>query len=223
MFKKLESLEKRIGYCFKTRALLKQALTHKSAHRAHNERLEFLGDAVLSMVIADALYLRFNQATEGELTRARASLVNKTTLSSIALELSLGDYIELGLGEKRSGGFRRESIMADALEAIFGAVYLDSGFDDVKKVILSQYEQRMMALRPEKQQKDPKTQLQEWLQANQHSLPKYEITLITGEPHDQHFTVICEVEALSLQAEGEGSSRRLAEQEAARKILEHIK
>jgi ribonuclease III len=222
-FSKLSVLEKKLEYTFKQADLLKQALTHKSANHLHNERLEFLGDAVLNVVIADILYRQFGSATEGELTRARASLVNKATLSQIGFELALDEFIELGIGEKRSGGFRRASILADAVEAILGAVHLDGGFEACYQVIQRQYTSRVASIRPDEQKKDPKTFLQEWLQANHHPLPKYEITSIKGEPHEQLFTVSCTVEAFSLTVEGVGLSRRIAEQEAAQKILEQLK
>jgi len=219
----LEVLQRRIQYEFKNRMLLEQALTHKSAHHRNNERLEFLGDAILNFVIADFLYQQFSDATEGELTRARASLVKKTTLSEIAVELSIGDYLHLGIGEQRSGGFRRESILADTLEAIVGAIYLDSGFEQSKDCLAQWFASRLVQLKPEEQEKDPKTRLQEWLQANQRALPKYHVVSITGEPHCQIFTVSCEVDGILQITKGYGSSRRFAEQEAARKILELIK
>lgn len=220
---KINALEKRLGYCFKEASLLKQSLTHKSAHHLNNERLEFLGDAVLNIVIADLLYRQFAKAVEGQLTRARASLVNKNALSKIGLTLSLDKVIELGMGEKRSGGFRRESILADAYEAILGAIYLDGGFDSVYQVISNHYSDHIRSIRLEEQKKDPKTELQEWLQANHHPLPIYIITALEGESHAQQFVVSCEVSAFSLIVEGRGNSRRGAEQEAARKILDQLK
>lgn len=218
----LDVLQRRIQHEFKNKTLLEQALTHKSAHHRNNERLEFLGDAILNFVIADFLYQQFSDATEGVLTRARASLVNKITLSEIATELSLGDYLHLGIGEQRSGGFRRESILADTLEAIVGAIYLDAGFEKSRDCLGQWFASRLVMLKPAQQEKDPKTRLQEWLQANQKSLPKYNVISITGEPHCQVFTVSCEVEGILEVATGYGSSRRFAEQEAARKILELI-
>lgn len=220
---KISLLEKRLGYTFKDPRLLQRSLTHKSAHHRNNERLEFLGDAVLNIVVADLLYQQFDEATEGQLTRARASLVNKSALSKIALALSLDQHIELGMGEKRSGGFRRESILADAFEAILGALYLDGGFENVYRVIQQHYQADLLAIRLDAQKKDPKTELQEWLQAQHHPLPIYHITAIEGEPHEQRFVVTCEVEVLSLKIEGSGASRRIAEQEAARKVLEQLK
>lgn len=221
--KKLSLLEKELDYSFIEKTLLKQALTHKSAHHYNNERLEFLGDAVLNLVIAAILYQHFPKATEGQLTRARASLVNKTTLAEIALALSLDQYVELGLGEKRSGGFHRRSILADTLEALLGAIYLDKDFETCYRVIQKQYQHRIAALSLEEQTKDPKTRLQEWLQANHQTLPKYTIIKMEGEPHAYQFTVICEVEAHSLKVEAVGASRRDAEQDAASKMLEQLK
>lgn len=219
----LAPLEKRLHYTFDQKGLLLQALTHKSANHLHNERLEFLGDAILNLVIADELYRRFPHASEGDLTRSRASLVNKRTLSELAFELALNDFIQLGMGEKRSGGFRRESILADALEAVLGAIYLDSGFGTCQQVLNQWYASRLSHVRPHEQRKDPKTHLQEWLQAQHQPLPQYTIISIEGEPHAQQFTVICEVEVLALKTEGVGPSRRIAEQEAAQKILEQLK
>jgi ribonuclease-3 len=149
--------------------------------------------------------------------------VNQTTLSQIAQEMSLGDYLRLGIGEQKSGGFRRDSILADALEAIVGAIYLDRGFLLVYEAIGVWFESRIAILSPQNQEKDPKTQLQEWLQANQKPLPRYQVVSILGEPHAQVFTVVCEIAELSLLVEGQGTSRRIAEQQAARKILEKIK
>lgn len=215
-------LERRLHYSFKNKKLLQQALTHKSAHHKNNERLEFLGDAILNFVIADLLYQQFEHASEGELTRARASLVNKNTLSEVAQELTVGDFLNLGIGEQRSGGFRRDSILADSLEAILGAIYLDSDFGHCRVCLGQWFANRLATLQPENQEKDPKTRLQEWLQANQKPLPKYNIMSIIGEPHAQTFTVSCEVEGVHPIVTGIGSSRRFAEQEAARKILEII-
>lgn len=221
--KRLDLLERSLQYEFKDKALLSRALTHKSAHHQHNERYEFLGDAILNCVIADLLFAQFQGATEGELTRARASLVNQSSLAQIAQEMALGNYLRLGMGEQKSGGFRRDSILADALEAILGAIYLDSGFSGAYESVRHWYTTRLANLKPDEQEKDPKTQLQEWLQANQKPLPRYQVIAMVGEPHAQVFTVICEIAELSLLVEGQGTSRRIAEQQAARKILEIIK
>lgn len=218
---KLAALQRRLGYQFKTLNLLEQALTHKSASFKHNERFEFLGDAILNFVIADLLYQQFDEATEGELTRARASLVKKQTLSDIALEFNLSEYLRLGIGEQRSGGFRRESILADTLEAIICAIYLDGGFAACRECLAMWFGKRV-AQAPNAQGKDPKTRLQEWLQANGRELPKYQVAAISGEAHSQNFAVTCEIACLGISAQGLGSSRKIAEQVAARKILELI-
>ena len=215
-------LQKRLQYRFKNSDLLHQALTHKSAHHANNERLEFLGDAVLNCLTADYLYQQFITANEGELTRSRATLVRKATLAELAKEFGLGDYLNLGLGERRSGGFRRDSILADALEALVGAIYLDGGFEASKACVKNWFSSRLTVLKPKEQKKDPKTRLQEWLQANHKPLPVYEVFLIEGEPHEQVFYVRCEIKEPLLTVEGKGASRRIAEQQAAAKILEQI-
>lgn len=219
---RLRAFEHRIDYRFKSQELLAQALTHKSASHKNNERLEFLGDAILSMVMADLLYKRFSTASEGQLTRARASLVKKNTLSAVAQELALGDHLLLGFGEQRSGGFRRDSILADAFEAIVGALYLDAGFEAVYQMCHQWFESRLVAIEPDAQAKDPKTQLQERLQASHQTLPQYEVLSVNGEPHKQTFKVSCELTALSLKSEGEGPSRRIAEQIAASILLEQL-
>jgi ribonuclease III len=209
-----------LGYRFADTGLLEEALTHRSAGAPHSERLEFLGDAMLNAAVAGALYRRYPQATEGRLSRLRASLVNQETLAMLAQALDLGEYLRLGVGELRSGGSRRASILADALEAVFGAVYLDGGFDACEKVILGLIEERLehtsLAV------KDPKTRLQEWLQSRRLPLPSYQVRRLSGEPHEQHFVVECLVENLGRRATGEGGSRRKAEQQAARKVLEQL-
>lgn len=211
-----------LRYSFQDQSLLIQALTHRSASSKHNERLEFLGDSVLGQVIAFQLYHRFPDASEGELSRMRASLVRENTLAEIAAELKLGDELHLGSGELKSGGFRRASILADALEAIFGAVYLDGGFAACEHMILGLYESRLEALPDGGTDKDPKTLLQEWLQARKLPLPNYELIASYGEAHAQTFHVSCVLES-GEASEGRGSSRRRAEQQAARKILELMK
>lgn len=210
-----------MGYAFKNEALLKQALTHRSASNTNNERLEFLGDAILNLVVAAMLYQQYPLAKEGELTRARARLVKKEALSELAAEFKLGNYLNLGLGEKRSGGFRRQSILADALEAIIGAMYVDSNFSAVEACLKIWYADRLRLVKFGDQEKDPKTRLQEHLQAMQKPLPKYEVLTIQGEPHAQTFTVSCVIEGFSPMI-GQGESRRLAEQEAAAKMLGEI-
>lgn len=207
-------LEARLGHQFAAPALLAQALTHRS-HAGHdNERLEFLGDAVLGLVIGEELFRRLPLAEEGELTRLRASLVDAESLAEIAAGLGLGDHLRLGAGELKSGGFRRPSILADALEAIIGAVYREGGLETARALVLRLYSARLANL-PTKPVKDPKTRLQEWLQSRGHELPQYTLEAVWGEPHAQTFRAGCAVAALSLAATGEGASRRRAEQEAA--------
>ncbi|MGD9591996.1 MAG: ribonuclease III [Candidatus Berkiella sp.] len=216
----LDILQRALGYEFKDKSLLLHALTHKSAHHKNNERFEFVGDAILNFVIADVLFNQFTTASEGELTRGRASLVNKRSLYEVALSLYLSDYLNLGIGEKRSGGHRRESILADTLEAIFCAIYLDSDFATVKNIIQTLFADKVSQLKPQEQIKDAKTQLQEWLQSEKRTLPKYEIISMIGEPHAQTFVVSCEVQGTSQIVQGVGPSRKIAEQVAARKMLE---
>jgi ribonuclease-3 len=211
--------ESRLRYDFRARELLEQALTHRSADSVHNERLEFLGDAVLGLVVANALYRRFPQATEGQLSRLRASLVRRETLAAIARTLDLGDYLQLGPGELRSGGHTRSSILADGLEALFAAVYLDGGPVPAERVILALLQKPLEETTLDGCQKDAKTRLQEYLQAHQHGLPEYEILAIDGVAHDQRFSCRCTVADLSISAEGIGKSRRKAEQAAAEGVL----
>lgn len=214
-------LPRALGHEFTDEALLTAALTHRSAGGHNNERLEFLGDAVLGLVVAEALFRAREQAREGELSRLRASLVKRDTLAEVARELHLGDYLHLGVGEQRSGGFRRASILADALEAVFGAIYLDGGFDAARACILRLFDARLSDL-PQAAQKDAKTRLQELLQGRALALPRYELTATQGQDHAQRFTVSCTVEPLALRTEGEGSSRQQAEQIAALRMLETI-
>lgn len=210
----------RLGYGFRDPDLLEQALTHRSAHRKHNERLEFLGDAVLGFLIGEQLYQKFPEASEGQMTRLRASLVKGETLSKIALELELGDILNLGSGELKSGGFRRASILADALEAVIGAIYLDGGLEVTRERILALYQSRLSELSLNKVRKDPKTRLQELLQGRKLALPVYEVVAVEGESHNQHFSVTCQVPDTDYSARGEGRSRRAAEQMAAAAIME---
>ncbi|TVQ49645.1 MAG: ribonuclease III [Gammaproteobacteria bacterium] len=211
------------GYRFRDESLLAQALTHRSANtRRHNERLEFLGDALLGFLIADRLYHVRSDDDEGDLSRLRASLVRGITLAEIAADLELGRCLTLGSGELRSGGHRRRSILADALEAILGAIYLDGGLEPARAVVERLFAGRMDALPDAAHLKDPKTRLQEWLQARGLALPRYELVDITGEEHAQHFTVRCRLEQPSLSATGEGSGRRHAEQSAALAVLETL-
>jgi ribonuclease III len=219
----LKRLCRRIEYDFKSQALLKQALTHCSAGILNNERFEFFGDSVLSMVISHALFLKFPNHSEGQLSRLRSSLVKGDMLATIALELNLGDYLYLGQGELKSGGFRRASILADALEAIFAAVYFDGGFVAAQEVILRLYDTRLNAPELNDTLKDAKTQLQEYLQAKKYPLPEYTLTHVIGEEHDQHFSVTCAVSMLKKSTQGEGETRRKAEQMAAKELLKVLK
>ena len=222
MIQPTRQLVERLGYSFRDEGLLAQALTHRSAGSINNERLEFLGDAVLGQVVAHDLFARFPEAAEGELSRLRAALVRKETLASVARTLDLGDYLALGPGELRTGGHTRASILADALEAVFGAVYLDGGQQAAERLILTLFEKRFDELTPGSGRKDPKTRLQEFLQGQRFSLPDYEVVDITGADHDQLFSCRCSVSDLGLEAVGEGSSRRRAEQAAAAEVLRQV-
>ncbi|MEI8634103.1 ribonuclease III [Vibrio sp. PP-XX7] len=218
----ISKLERMLGYEFKDKGQLELALTHRSASSPHNERLEFLGDSILSFVIADDLYHRFPKSNEGDMSRMRATLVKGNTLAELGREFVLGDYLKLGPGELKSGGFRRDSILADAVEAIIGAIYLDSDIECVRRIILSWYETRLMSIEPGVSQKDPKTRLQEYLQGRRNPLPAYIVTNIKGEAHNQEFTVSCEVAGLDSPVIGKGTSRRKAEQSAAERALEQL-
>ncbi len=217
----IDSLCRALGYRFGDPALLEQALTHRSASGVNNERLEFLGDALLNCVIGEAVYRRQPCAKEGDLSRLRALLVKEETLAALAAGLALGEVLTLGSGELKSGGFRRASILADALEAVFGAIYLDSGFEAVRRVILALYAERLERLPQPGELKDPKTRLQELLQARQQPLPQYDILEVSGEAHQQRFTVACL--AGGQRTVATGTSRRKAEQEAARLALDSLK
>ena len=220
MITAVDALLKKLGYRFRDQRLLDSALTHRSAGGLNNERLEFLGDAVLGLVIAENLYRRYPDASEGQLSRLRASLIRKQTLAELARDLDLGEYLRLGPGELKSGGFRRDSILADALEAIFGAVYLDSDFAACAALIQGLYADRLGALPEEPLAiKDPKTLLQEHLQGRHLELPEYSVIAIRGTAHNQVFDIECRVEELDRTARGSGSSRRRAEQQAAQRML----
>ena len=199
------------------------ALTHRSRGSKNNERLEFLGDSILGMVISTDLFRRFPEHREGTLTRLRASLVKGDTLSKIAKELNLEEYILLGAGELKSGGFRRSSTLADAVEALIGAIYLDSDLATAEKFILELYKDRLTSCNPEDILKDPKTRLQEYLQARNLPLPDYEVVAVTGKEHQQTFTVACDISLLENTVEATGKSRRKAEQAAAEKAMKQIK
>jgi len=220
--KNIPRLCRTLGYDFNELALLEHALTHRSAASKHNERLEFLGDSILSIIISDALFHQFPKATEGDLSRMRATLVCGKMLAEIGFEFKLGDYLYLGPGELKSGGFRRESIIADAVEAIIGAVYLDSDLEKCRNLVLKWYMSRLATIEPINQ-KDPKTLLQELLQGFKKPLPVYKVTDIKGEAHEQTFTIECYVEELRNPVVGVASSRRKAEQLAAAQALELIK
>ena len=215
----LDRLQSKIGYQFKDLALLQQALTHRSAATKHNERLEFLGDAILNLSIAEALYHQFPRCNEGELSRMRATLVREPTLAVLARRFELGDYIALGQGELKSGGFRRESILADCVEAIIGAMSLDSNLAVTTQIVRQWYQPLLLEIKPGEKQKDAKTRLQEYLQGRRLPLPAYHVTDIKGEAHCQSFTVECNVPNLEGTFIGKGSSRRKAEQAAAEQIL----
>jgi ribonuclease-3 len=210
------------GYAFVQPALCHAALTHRSAGANHNERLEFLGDAVLNCSVARLLYEAHPEADEGALSRLRATLVSGETLAQIALELGLGEHLQLGAGELKSGGFRRASILADTLEAMLGAIFLDSGFDAAAAAVQRILGPRLSALPGAHLLKDPKTRLQEALQAGGIALPVYTLTAVDGESHAQSFTVRCEVAAFGLATAGEGASRRRAEQLAAATMLDRL-
>jgi ribonuclease III len=216
-------LQQAIGYRFEQPALLIQALTHRSHGTSHNERLEFLGDSVLSCVVAAELCSLFGRAREGELSRLRANLVRQETLHHIAQRLTLGEYLRLGEGELKSGGHTRPSILADALEALFGAVFLDGGFSAARETILRLYGDSLDELDPKATAKDPKTTLQEYLQARHIPLPKYLVVSTHGAAHNQQFEVECVIPGLSIRATGSGGSRRIAEQEAAQRAYEQVR
>lgn len=210
-----------LGYAFSEPILLEEALTHRSADQKNNERLEYLGDAVLGTVIAAELFQHFALAKEGQLSRLRSNLVNKETLATIARDVHLGDCLRLGPGELKNGGVARSSILADALEAVFGAIYVDSGFKSARQVILNIYRDRIDSVGREFGGKDPKTRLQEFLQLKKRPLPEYKIQEITGKPHAQMFVVECTIDGLpSIQACGQ--SRRKAEQAVASLVLQQL-
>jgi ribonuclease-3 len=218
----LARLCRRLNYEFQNIKLLKRALSHCSVGSENYERLEFLGDSILSFVIANELYNQFPQYSEGQLSRLRSFLVKGEMLAEIAKEISLGDYLYLGQGELKSGGFRRASILADSLEAIFAAVFLDGGVTSAQKVILTLYRSRLESSNLENCLKDPKTQLQEYLQAEKYSLPEYTLTKVEGDEHDQIFYVTCTVQGIEQKSYGQGPNRRKAEQLAAKSLLEQL-
>jgi ribonuclease III len=218
----LSELQSRLGYRFKDLGLLSVALTHRSASQQHNQRLEFLGDAILGFVIAEYLYHTYTDAPEGILSQVRAALVNRETLASVARELSIGNHMTLGLGEKKAGGRERDSILCDALEAIFGAVYLDGGHVACQQCILGLLAGRIDELSDIGSARDSKTRLQEIMQARGLTLPSYQVVEVSGEEHEQVFSVACSVALLKTPTHGTGRSRRLAEQHAAKEALNRL-
>ena len=218
----LNTLCKKLGYQFNDLNLLETALSHRSIGKDNNERLEFLGDSVIGYVIAEELFKRFAQENEGKLSRYRSLLVKGDTLASIARKFNVGDYLRLGGGELKSGGYRRASILADAMEAIIGAITLDSDIEQARQCILSWYQERLDNIKT-LDLKDPKTRLQEYLQARKFELPQYKVVSISGQEHAQVFQVDCIVKELQLTITAEGSSRRAAEQKSAELMLEKVK
>ena len=209
-------------YAFQDPLLLAQAFRHRSSGDPNNERLEFLGDSVVNLFIAEALYQRWPYADEGALTRARAQLVRKETLASVARRLQLHQHLVLGPGEMKSGGYRRDSILADTFEALVAAIYLDAGFVRCQQIVLPWFEEDLQALQLGKLDKDPKTRLQEWLQARRYGLPVYSLTAESGEDHAKHFFAECSLPELNITASGDGASRRYAEQKAAEALMKHL-
>ena len=218
----IEKLERRLGYKFNSPDLLSQAMTHRSYGATNNERLEFLGDSILNFVIAEDLYQRFSEASEGQLSRLRAMMVKRKTLAEIARELKLGDALIMGSGELKSGGFTRDSILSDTLEAIVGAMYLESGFKVVQQRLTDWFADRLAGLSLDQSLKDAKSRLQEYLQAKHENLPQYEVINVVGESHEQTFTVQCTISLLPTPVTAEGMSRRVAEQNAAALVLQQL-
>lgn len=216
----LATLESRLDYHFSDAAMLEQALTHRSHSPRHNERLEFLGDSVLNFVVAAMLFEKYPKIDEGDLSRLRANLVKQASLADIAQRLELSQWLRLGEGELKSGGFRRPSILADTVEAIFGAVFLDAGFDAARKVIVRQYQPVLAGVDPKTLGKDAKTLLQEFLQGRKLALPLYTVVATHGAAHSQQFEVECAIPALEIKVVAPGASRRAAEQSAAKLALE---
>ncbi|MGV3740472.1 MAG: ribonuclease III [Gammaproteobacteria bacterium] len=219
----IDRLYRRLNYNFQKTTYLQQALTHCSAGEKNYERLEFLGDSILNLVISNALYQKYPDRSEGQLSRLRAFLVKGDMLADIAVEIDLGSYLLLGQGELKSGGFRRRSILSDAIEAVFAAIFLDSDFLQVQRVILSLYHDRLNDETLDAESKDAKTQLQEYLQAHKYPLPTYTVQKIIGEEHEQVFHIVCHSAKLNVSTEGQGETRRKAEQVAAKAMLEQLK
>jgi len=219
----IEQLEKILNYHFIDNSLLDLALTHRSFQGKNNERLEFLGDSILNFIIAELLFKKFNLLTEGDLSRLRSQLVKAGTLSEVGILLQLGDYLILGEGELKSSGWRRPSILADSVEAIIGDVFMDGGIDAASDLIASWFKERIDAIDSDHIQKDSKSILQELLQAKKIALPEYNVVAIEGEAHSQNFKISCSILKLGLSIEGQGSSRKIAEQSAAEEVLKKIK
>lgn len=221
--KQLQALEKVLDYEFKDKALLELALTHRSFHGSNNERLEFLGDSILNFIVAELLFKKFSDLDEGDLSRLRSQLVKESTLSEIGAAINIGEYLKLGEGELKSAGWRRPSIMADGIEAIIGALFMDGGIDASHLFITKSYQDRINSINPREIHKDPKSILQEFLQSKKIALPSYEIISIKGEAHSQFFKVNCSISELKLISEGEGTSRKVAEQMAAQVAMKMLK
>lgn len=219
---KTARLQSALGYSFSDPELMNLALTHRSVGGRNNERLEFLGDSIVNHIIAEAIYQKFPSAREGDMSRMRASLVKGDTLAELARELELGEHLILGSGERKSGGQRRGSILADALEAIIGAILLDSDVDRCRRCVLNWFEQRLSQLNLDSNDKDPKTRLQEYLQGRSRPLPEYELLGVLGDDHNQQFRIACRMSGPTMEVEGSGSSRRKAEQNAAESALERL-
>jgi len=219
----VELVQKVIQYTFNDVDLLKQALTHRSANHKHNERLEFLGDAILGSVIATALYQKFPKANEGQLSRLRSFLVKEKALADLANELEFSQFVILGSGELKSGGFRRASILSDVFEAIIGAVILDSNYQKAEEYILTLYKSKLSSITLNMADKDPKTKLQEWLQARNYAIPNYEVVKEAGKDHAKTYWVNCKLDYQNISVEGSGNSRRNAEQDAACQTMKKLK
>ena len=219
---KFERLQKRLGYQFKAVPLLDLALTHRSVGSRNNERLEFLGDSILNLTIAKALFYRFPEEKEGVLSRLRAQLVKGETLAELAKEFELGACLKLGGGELKSGGHRRDSILADAVEAIIGAIHEETDFDTTEKIVLQWYQARLDEISPELSSKDPKTALQEFLQARKKAIPEYSVVNTTGEDHAQVYEVVCKTDLSSHKTSASASSRKGAEKLSAKVMLQYL-
>ena len=218
----IEQIESILGHTFKDKALIKIALTHRSAKGENNERLEFLGDGILNFIVAELLYVRFQQLSEGDLSRLRSQLVKESTLCDIAKNLTIGDFLLLGEGELKSAGWRRPSILADSLEAIIAAIYLDDGIGKVKSFIERRFNEHIITIDPNKIHKDDKSLLQEFLQGKKIDIPEYTVIGIEGEPHTQVFEVKCHIPKLNIEKIGKGPSRKIAEQNAANLALIYL-